>query len=100
MNICFYKHTAFIVVVTAFICLHAVVPAYAGETIQRISTDELKTLIDTNPKVALINVLPKIIHDDKHIKGSINIPIGVLEKSGLLPAVKTDPVVFYCMGVL
>lgn len=95
-----YKHAAIIAVLSAFICIHPADSAHADDAVRKISTDDLKTLIDTNPAIALIDVLPKIIFDNKHIKGSINIPIGVLEKSDDLPAVKTDPIVFYCMGVL
>ena len=65
-----------------------------------ISTEVLaKKLADGEP-LCLINVLPKIIHDAKHIEGSINIPIGKIESSGKLPQNKEQLLIFYCMGTL
>jgi rhodanese-related sulfurtransferase len=67
---------------------------------QIISTQQLKLCLDQQQDVFLVNVLPKIIHDNKHIPGSINIPLGQLTQPGRLPSAKDKPIVFYCMGLL
>lgn len=66
---------------------------------RRISTNELKAMLDKGESFALVNVLPRIIHDVKHIKGSINIPIGKVKTSPEMPKDKTKPIVFYCLGL-
>ena len=63
-----------------------------------ISTQELKTMLDRGQNLCLINVLPRIIHDAEHIKGSINIPIGKIKTSPEMPRDKDKPIVFYCLG--
>jgi rhodanese-related sulfurtransferase len=44
--------------------------------------------------------LPKIIHDNKHIPGSINIPVSEILTSPLMPTEKDKQLIFYCMGTL
>lgn len=68
--------------------------------IPRIDTPALKTMMAQDDDIFLINVLPKIIHDAKHIPGSINIPLGQLSHSDALPEDRNAPLVFYCMGFL
>jgi rhodanese-related sulfurtransferase len=65
-----------------------------------VSTETLSALRGTNPNLVLVNVLPKIIHDQMHISGSINIPLGAIRTSPALPRDKQTQVVFYCMGRL
>jgi rhodanese-related sulfurtransferase len=65
-----------------------------------INIEELKNIIDLKHDFYLINVLPKIIFDAKHIPGSINIPVGKIATSTLMPKDKNKPLIFYCMGVL
>jgi len=70
----------------AVIALFAVVmagaaPAPAGnpevpETY--ISVDQAKVLLDKHEPVTFIDVREKSQYDDLHIKGAINIPLGVL----------------------
>ena len=67
---------------------------------RNISTAELSAKLESGEEVCLINVLPQIIHDSKHIKGSLNIPIGQLPTSPKLPDDKNKPLIFYCMGTL
>jgi hypothetical protein len=81
--------------------------AYGGQPtehqapdIRYISTNDLKMLLDSSQECTLVNVLPKIIYDAMHIPGSINHPIGRLEKDKTYPFPKSKPLVFYCMGVL
>ena len=74
--------------------------ADASAKLPIIKTDELKSIIDQNENFSLINVLPKVIHDAKHIRGSINIPLGKMTTSDRLPEDKDTLLIFYCMGVL
>jgi Rhodanese-like domain len=96
----FIKPLCRICILYVLIFIQFEVCAYSKTFIQKITTQELKELIDKQPDVTLVDVLPKIIFDAKHIPGSSNIPIGVLKKSDKLHFEKTAPVVFYCMGVL
>ena len=73
-------------------------PTYAQP--QDISTEQLQAMIASGQEFALINVLPKIIYDSKHLPGSINYPIGKLEQLSDLPFPRNIPLVFYCMGHL
>lgn len=67
---------------------------------QDISTEKLEAMIASGQDFTLINVLPKIIYDRMHLPGSINYPIGKLEKSADLPFPRNIPLIFYCMGYL
>ncbi len=67
---------------------------------QDISTEKLQAMIESGQDFALINVLPKIIFDSMHLPGSINYPIGKLEKLADPPFPRNIPLVFYCMGYL
>ena len=73
---------------------------HAGAEVTRISTPELKKLLDAQSDVLLVNVLPPIIYDSKHLPGSINCPIGKMARQRQLPFPLEQPVIFYCMGVL
>ena len=65
-----------------------------------ISTKKLTAKIEKGDDICLINVLPKIIHDNRHIPGSINIPISEILTSPLMPKEKSKQLIFYCMGTL
>ena len=68
--------------------------------IQQIDTPELQSMMEQSSEINLINVLPKIIYDAKHIPGSINIPLGRIRDGNSLPEKLDTPLVFYCMGLL
>lgn len=65
-----------------------------------ISTEELHALRQSEAKFLLVDVLPKIIYDDAHIPGSINIPFESIRTAPNLPPDKDMLIVFYCMGVM
>ncbi len=71
---------------------------FADKGWKEISTDELKSWIDSGKDFVLIDVRPSIFHDVQSIPGSINIPLGELKTSSLLPKEKDKIIVFYCMG--
>ena len=72
----------------------------AASDIQQIDTSELQSMMEQNSEIRLINVLPKIIHDARHIPGSLNIPLGRIRDTNALPKKLDSPLVFYCMGLL
>ena len=43
-----------------------------------ISVDEAKAVLDRHQRLTFIDVREKVPYDDLHIKGAINIPLGVL----------------------
>jgi 3-mercaptopyruvate sulfurtransferase SseA len=59
-----------------------------------ISVDQAKALLDKREPVTFIDVREKSQYDDLHIKGAINIPLGVLP-SRLSEVPRTNRVVLY-----
>ena len=65
---------------------------------KEIDAKTLKKRLDGGEKILVVDVRPSIFYDLNHIPGAVNIPLGELEQSDLLPADKSIPLVFYCMG--
>ena len=59
-----------------------------------ISADEAKSLLDGRQRVTFIDVREKAQYDDLHIKGAINIPLGVMP-ARLAEISRTDFIVLY-----
>ena len=59
-----------------------------------ISVDEAKALLDKRERITFIDVRDRSQFDDLHIKGAINIPLGVLP-SRLADVPRTDRVILY-----
>lgn len=59
-----------------------------------ISVDQAKALLDQRERVLFVDVREKSQYDDLHIKGAINIPLGVLP-SRLAEVPRTERVVLY-----
>jgi len=59
-----------------------------------ISVDEVKALADRRQRIMFIDVREKAQYDDLHIKGAINIPLGVLP-ARLAEISRTDFLVLY-----
>ena len=59
-----------------------------------ISVDEAKSLLDRRQRVTFIDVREKTQYDDLHIKGAINIPLGVLP-ARLAEISRTEFIVLY-----
>ena len=87
------------VVITCGLALGTIVFAHDVQW-QNISTEELAAKLDRAEELLLVNVLPKIIHDARHIPGSISIPLGLLAASTALPDNRDTPLIFYCMGTM
>jgi len=59
-----------------------------------ISVDEANALLDRRQRITFIDVREKAQYDDLHIKGAINIPLGVLPaRLGEIP--RTEFIVLY-----
>ncbi len=83
-----------------FCIFSAVLPFAAPATeagYKEITAPELKTMLEEK-KCLLINSLSKIEFDIQHIEDSINIPVVEMNSTTKLPADKSSPLVFYCMG--
>jgi len=59
-----------------------------------ISVDQAKALLDKREPVLFIDVREKSQYDDLHIRGAVNIPLGVLP-SRLAEVPRTERVVLY-----
>ena len=81
--------------------LYAAVSLQAAETAyQVITTDALKTMLDENAAMTIIDARNPEEYQEVHIKGAINIPEKKFsEYTGQLPADKAARLVFYCNGV-
>jgi rhodanese-related sulfurtransferase len=85
----------------ALLCgIAAVHGSDAAEPAPEVSTAELSSLLQNGPPLRLVNVLPGILHNERHIPGSVHIPLSALRVSPHMPADKDMLVVFYCMGKL
>ena len=69
-----------------------------AEQFPEISAKELKAKMDAGKKLTLINALSEIEFKDKHIPGSINIPMQEILTTDKLPADKNQLIVTHCMG--
>ena len=76
-----------------FLLLAIASVAFAGAP--EISTDDLKAKMDGG-NIVVINPLSIIEFNNLHITDSINVPMQELKTK--LPADKTIPLAFYCLG--
>ena len=84
-----------IVLLAAAMAWAAPAPAGNPEVPEKyISVDQAKVLLDKREPVIFIDVREKSQYDDLHIKGAVNIPLGVLP-SRLAEVPRTGRVVLY-----
>ena len=83
-------------VLLVLICL-AAGPASSKE-FPEITAEQLKARIDAGEDLMLLNALSDIEFKDKHIPGSINIPLQEIIISDNLPKDKSKLIVTYCLG--
>jgi len=83
------------IIVTLLLAFSA--PALAAQY-QEIDTPLLKAMLDKDKekKILLVFPLSRIEYNDRHITGSVNIPLADLKKK--LPSDHDRPLVFYCLG--
>ncbi len=70
---------------------------FAGE-FPLISAKELKAKMDSGEALFLLNPLSEIEFNEKHIPGSVNIPIHTLKATDKLPENKDMLIITYCLG--
>lgn len=63
-----------------------------------VSAPEVRHMTETG-EVLLVHTLSRIEYAIQHIPGSINIQVDEIGSTDRLPADKSAPVIFYCMGV-
>ncbi|MGD9217437.1 MAG: rhodanese-like domain-containing protein [Desulfobacteraceae bacterium] len=83
-------------VLVFFVCL-AAAPA-SSKDFPEITAKQLKAKIDAGEKLTLVNSLSDIEFNDKHIPGSINIPLQEIIITEELPKDKNQLIVTYCLG--
>ena len=83
-----------LVTILALLMLGLPLAAHAAKY-QEIDTKGVKAMMDAGG-VLVVNPLTPIEFADEHIAGSVNIPIERLKQG--LPADKSKPIIFYCLG--
>ena len=68
------RRTAYTIVISICFWALATVCVLAQPDIPRISIEELKTLMDQGAPVTILDVQPKDIYAEEHIKGAISFP--------------------------
>ena len=63
-----------------------------------INAEQLKERMDAGEELLLLNPLSKIEFEDKHIPGSVNIPLQNILVAENLPENKDHLIVTYCLG--
>jgi 3-mercaptopyruvate sulfurtransferase SseA len=79
-----------------FVCLAAA--PVSSKDFPEITAEQLKARIDAGETLMLLNSLSDIEFNDKHIPGSINIPLQEIMISDNLPSDKNQLIVTYCLG--
>lgn len=79
-----------------FVCLAAA--PVSSKDFPEINAKQLKAKIDAGEKLTLLNSLSDIEFKDKHIPGSINIPLQEIVIAENLPKDKNQLIVTYCLG--
>lgn len=64
-----------------------------------INTRELKRMMDTDERFVLVNVLENGTYEEEHICGSINIPLGDIEREAAEIIDKSEKVIVYGTGL-
>ena len=90
-----------VLVFCAFGMLTAAIQAQSAEAeFALISTEQLKTMVETKKDFLLIDARTTTEYQEAHIVGAVSIPEKNFDESlGLLPKGKSKLLVFYCNGV-
>ena len=70
----------------------------ATEDFKTISTQELKTWMESADRPTLVFSLSEVEYREIHIPGSICITMELMEESDRMPGDRNAPIVFYCHG--
>lgn len=63
-----------------------------------ITAPQLKAKLDAGEKLMLLNPLSDIEFSERHIPGSINIPLHEIMTTNKLPKEKNTLIITYCLG--
>jgi adenylyltransferase/sulfurtransferase len=85
--------------VTGIACFLLLLPALAMGAGTEITTSQLKAKLDAGESIVLVDTMPPLVYQVKHIPGAINIPVDRMkdEFAAKVPD-KGQAVAFYCMG--
>lgn len=83
-------------VLALFVCLAAA--PVSSKDFPEITAEQLKAKIDAGEGLMLLNALSDIEFQDRHIPGSINIPLQEIMITQNLPKDKNHLIVTYCLG--
>lgn len=64
--------------------------------VENITKNQLKEKLDNETNLKLVNVLPKENFEEKHIPGSLNIPVDQIEEKAPQRLDKNEKIVVYC----
>ena len=64
--------------------------------VENITKNQLKEKLDNEANLKLVNVLPKENFEEKHIPGSLNIPVDQIEEKAPQRLDKNEKIVVYC----
>ena len=64
--------------------------------VEKITKEQLRDRLDKDTNLKLVNVLPKENFEEKHIPGSINIPVNQIEEKAQQRLDKDEKIVVYC----
>ncbi len=87
-----------LVVILMIVAVGIVIDRSEAQSFSEIDAEQLKERMDAGEELMLLNPLSKIEYDDKHIPGSVNIPLQEILVSDDLPAEKDQLIVTYCLG--
>ncbi|HHC24731.1 MAG TPA: rhodanese-like domain-containing protein [Desulfobacterales bacterium] len=81
------------------LCLMGMIaPSAMAADFPEISAKELKSRLDAGEKIMLLNPLSDIEFNQKHIPGSVSIPLHTVSTTDKLPKDKDTLIVAYCLG--
>lgn len=81
------------------LCALLLIPALAQADISEIKTAQLKSRLDSGESIVLVDTMPPLIYQVRHLPGAISIPASKIRQQlpGAVPD-KAQTVAFYCMG--
>lgn len=73
-------------------------PLVALGEIRDLSAGELKSMLDSNQELFLLNPLSDIEFNEGHIPGSVNIPLHRIMQSNKMPRDRNILIITYCLS--
>lgn len=90
----------FALIIFASLCMFVTSLTVAAPDYRVVTTDELKTLLDSGVEMTVVDARNPEEYQEVHIKGAINIPVKMFaEHQHKLPQDKSAKIIFYCNGI-